>query len=424
MYKSIKVLPVVVLIFSTSTHAAKIEKADEDSKSALKTGLELQVEAGVGYDSNIYRAPGESYINYADTCNVGTDPDCVDVNGTGYTFVDPEIHSGIYIPAELDLEFVKGTSDKNFLITSYKFDGEFYADSKYNNANNYSHKFRFGDEFVFKSVGSKANSIYVGGLLEHKKRLYLDRDTGEEQTSSGTAGPVGIGDRYTYDAVGIEADYKSRIRKLQYDVEFKLYERDYEDPVVVSQYDHTYFRLGGDIKYQIAKPTKLTVGYKYYTYDYSERPSRDADGKLFKSNPTRKYEYNVIDFTLRQRLAKSWLMYLDYERKTRDDKYVGYDNYTKDLLKARLHYEINKNNKIKLTYAYWERDYPNAYAFDNAAIGIQKQYDGTDIKLTSTTKLNKNNAIVVDFKYVDENTTDLRYDYDRYKVFVSYQWEK
>jgi hypothetical protein len=102
---------------------------------------------------------------------------------------------------------------------------------------------------------------------------------------------------------------------------------------------------------------------------------------------------------------------------------VGYDNYTKDLLKLRLHYEINKNNKIKITLDYWKRDYPNAYAFDNDAINIQKKYDGTDLKVSSTTKLDENKAIVAEFKYVDENSTDLRYDYDRYKAFVSFQWE-
>jgi hypothetical protein len=277
-----------------------------------------------------------------------------------------------------------------------------------------------GDEYVFSNVGSKVNSIYAGGLYEYKKRLYLDRDTGEEQTSSGN---IDVSNRYTYEAIGIEAEYKNRISKLQYDIEAKWSERDYEDPVAVSQYDHTYYRLGGDVKYQVAKPTKVTFGYKFYVYDYDERPSRDENGKLFRSNPTRKYDYNVFDVTLRQRFSESWVAYFDYERKTRKDKYVGYDDYTKDKFKVRLLYDINKNNEIKVSYAYWERDYPNAYAFDNRLIGISKQYDGTDLKVTSTTKLDKNKAIIAEFKYVDENTTDLRYDYDRYKAFVSFQWE-
>jgi hypothetical protein len=415
MYRWITFILVAVFGLSGNVNAAGKDKP------AMKTGLALDTEIGLGYDSNIYRAPGSSYINYADSCTIGVEPNCVvGSDGNGYIFVEPKIQSGMYIPAELNLDFVKGLTEKNFLVTEYKFDGEFYVDSKYDNANNYGHRFRVGDEYVIDHVGSKTHSIYVGGLLQHKKRLYLDRDTGEEQTSSGN---IDISSRYTYDAIGVEADYKNRVSAWQYDLEFKLYNRNYEDPVIVSQYDHTYYRVGADVKYQVAKPTKLTFGYKFYVYDYDERPSRDADGRLLLSNPTRKYEYNRFDFTVRQRFSDSLVAYFDYERKIRNDKYVGYDDYTKDLFKVRMLYKINKNNNIKVSYAYWERDYPNAFAFNNSSIRIPKQYDGTDLEISATTQLAENKAIVVDFEYVDENTTDLRYDYDRYKAFVSYQWE-
>ena len=421
MSKYKKVLLVAALVFSGSVGAATAAKSEDTSESVLKTGLQWDAQVGLGYDSNIYRAPGKPYIDYGKKCDPAEVANCeIREDGELHQFVEPEKKSGLLIPAEINLEYVNSLNEKNYLVTSYKFDGEFYTESKYDNANNYAHKFRFGNEHVYKNVGSKINSIYAGGLFEHKKRLYLDRDTGEEQTSSGN---IDVSNRYTYDAIGVEADYKNRISKLQYDIEAMWSERDYEDPVAVSQYDHTYYRLGGDVKYQVAKPTKVTFGYKFYVYDYDERPARSADGRLLKSNPTRKYDYNVFDITLRHRFSKSWLAYFDYERKIRKDKYVGYDDYTKDLFKVRLHYDINKNNKIKVSYAYWERDYPNAYAFDNQAIGIAKQYDGTDLKVSSTTKLDKNKSIIVDFKYVDENTTDLRYDYDRYKAFISFQWE-
>jgi hypothetical protein len=421
MIKCIKTLLVAAFLVSVNVNAETANKTDNTSEGPLKTGLLWGAKVGLGYDSNIYRAPGESYIDYGKRCDPAVVANCeIRDDGQFHQYVEPEKKSGLLIPAELDLEFVKSLSEKNYLVTTYKFDGEFYTESKYDNANNYSHRIRLGDEYVFNHVGRKVNSLYAGGLYEHKKRLYLDRDTGEEQTSSGN---IDISNRYTYDAIGLEADYKNRISKWQYDVEAKWSERDYEDPVQVSQYDHTYYRLGGDVKYQVAKPTKLTVGYKFYVYDYDERPSRDSNGNLFLSNPTRKYEYNVFDVTVRHRFSKAWLAYIDYERKTRTDKYVGYDNYTKDLFKLRLHYAINKNNKIKVSLDYWERNYPNAFAFDNDVIGIQKKYDGTDFKVSSTTKLDKNKSIVVDFKYVDENTTDLRYDYDRYKAFVSFQWE-
>ena len=89
----------------------------------------------------------------------------------------------------------------------------------------------------------------------------------------------------------------------------------------------------------------------------------------------------------------------------------------------RLHYVINKNNRLKLSYAYWKRDYPNAYAFDNQALNISKKYDGTEVKLIWKNSLDERKTIVVDVDYYDENSTDLRYDYTRYKTSVSFQWQ-
>lgn len=419
MSRSIKSISFVALMSFGCVNAATIEQSNR--QPAIKTGLQWDAEIGLGYDNNIYRAPGDSYIDYGKICDPTIEVNCAPrEDGANHALIEPVKQSGAYIPANVDLEYVNRLSGNNFMLVGYKFDSETYADSKYDNANNYGHKVRLGDEFVIENVGNKTHSVYAGGLFEYKKRLYLDRDTGEEQTS---AGNIDISNRYTYKSIGIDAQYKNRINAFQYDVEVKWYQRDYEDPVDVSQYDHTYFRLGGDVSYKLAKLTKLTLGYKYYVYDYDERPSRSSDGRLLTSNPAREYQYDKVDVTLRHRISKSWLAYLDYKRKTRTDKYVGYDNYTKDLVKVRIRYDVNKNHKIKFSYAYWERDYPNAYAFDNKDIGISKQYDGVDLKLSSTTQLDKSKSIAVDIKYVDENSSDLRYDYDRYKVFVSFQWE-
>lgn len=444
-------VPAFVLGVSVCLNAEAAKKSGEESEVVMKSGLQWGAHAGLGYDSNIYRAPSESYINYADPCDAvapGIEPNCVDsadglLNNNavpdnannGYMLIEPEVQSGAFIPAKFELDFVHPTSKKNFLVIDYKAKGDFYLDSNYTNANSYGHKFRFGDQFVYLTKHTDQHSFYIGGLLEYKKRLYLDRDSGDEQESSRG---VDISERYTYNAVGLEGKLKGRTGALRYEVNAKLQERDYEDPVAVDQYDYSYVLLGGKVKYKFARSSKITLVYDYFTYDYDERRSRNTDGDLrtevtpgnFVPNPPREYEYNRFKVTLRQRLVKGWLVYLDYENKTRTDLYQGYDDYTKDLFKVRVHYQLNKNSKIKLSYASWERDYPNGFAFDNNEIdlsdigdtNIKKEYDGTEITLSWESKLKKNNAIILDFEYDDENSTDLRYDYDRYKVFVAYQW--
>ena len=409
------------------------EKTEDDNKTDPSSGLEWKLDAGLGYDSNIYRAPGAPYINYADSCTLA-DANCVDSadnvtgNNLGYVKVSPQIKSGVFIPLELKVDYLKNLATNNIFLASYTASGDFYAQSQYNNANNYGNKLHAGDQWIFSTQHNQQHSFYVGGLLEYKKRLYLDRDTGEDQE---TAAHVDISGRYTYDAYGLESVLEGKVNGFQYAIDATIAKRNYEDPVVVSQYDHTYYSLGGKTKFRLAKFTKLSVGYDYYIYDYVERPSRSLiDGRLLVSNPPRKYQYNKINVSLRQRLSKAWLVYLDYEHRTRTDKYQGYDNYTKNLFKTRLHYVINKSNRLKFSYTYWKRDYPNAFAYDNAdydataaVVNISKKYDGSEAKLSWTNALDRHKAIVFEVDYYKENSSDLRYDFERYRTLVSFEWE-
>jgi hypothetical protein len=394
--------------------------------AAEKSTLEWSASAGLGYDSNVFRAPSDSYIDYGKSFNADqVGRECVELFSPSrgrliwYCTVDPEVQSGMVIPLEVDAEYTKSTSDANRLVADYKFDAGLYPESKFENANQFYHRFEFGDEYTYNKKGRREDTIYVGGRIEYRKRLYLDRDTGEEQEFNGTV----VSKRYTYTAAGVEAELENKTSKIQYSLNARFLDRNYEDPVQISEYDHVYYRLGGELEFDLAKHSKLSLDYDYYVYDYSDRPSRSADGRLLTANPTREYEYNVFGITLRHRFSKAWLVYFDYENKERTDKYVGYDNYTKDLFKARIRYDINRNNELKLDYSYWERDYPNAYAFDSDALGIQKQYDGTETEVVYIHKLDKHKNFNVEFTYVDENSTDLRYAYERFVTFATIEWE-
>jgi len=409
------VLPAVFLSLCSCFTVSAADSTESDSKRNPSPGLEWEVDAGIGYNSNIYRAPSDPYIDYAKKCTVPS-ANCVG----GYVMVYPQIKSGVFIPLELNLDYSKNLAANSMFLASYKAEGEFYAQSQYHNANSYGNKLTVGDQWMFSANQDRQQSLYVGGLLEYKKRLYLDRDTGADQE---TAAGVDISKRYTYDSYGLESEFEGKQSDFQYAVNAAVEKRNYEDPVVVSQYDHTYYTAGGKAKYKLSPSTKLSAGYDYYMYNYVERPSRSLDGRLLVSNPTRKYVLNNIGVTLRHRFSKAWLVYLDYDYKTRTDKYQGYDDYTKNQVKMRLHYVINKNNRLKLSYAYWKRDYPYAYAFDNQAINISKKYDGSEVKLIWKTSLDKRKTIVVDVDYYNENSTDLRYDYSSYQTSVFFQWQ-
>jgi len=375
------------------------------------------VETGLGYDSNIYRAPDADYIDFAKICTPNVPEGAADIcqtrsDGRPHPLTQPKIKSGTFADLGFGGIYLNNIRKDIELITDYKFQGRFYLDSGYSNANQYSHNFSFGARHTFNSSGKKKDSIYGGIIYGQKKKRYLDRDTGEEQIFSAQD----VSGRYTYDMLGAEARLKKRTGNIQYKLNAEYQQRDYLNEIVISEYDHDYYRLGGDVTYPFSKATKLTVGYDYSFYKYKDRPSRNTQGRLLRANPKREYEYTKVKTTVRHRFDKTWLAYFDYERRERIDGYQGYDDYTKNLVKTRIHYKINRDTKVKVSLAYWERDYPNAFAFDNFLKDIKKKYDGFDARLGLEMNRDKHTSLLADLKYNEENSSDLRYSYDRFRL--------
>ncbi|HEC18864.1 MAG TPA: hypothetical protein ENI97_05915 [Gammaproteobacteria bacterium] len=385
---------------------------------SLASEFSWTVAPGLGYDSNIYRAPSGDYIDYAKSCTpVGGNCQIRD-DGAAHPLVSPKVQSGAFVDTNLDGAYQKPLQKGTDFKVEYKFRGRFYTDSKYSNANQYHHLMRIGAQHILNTAGKLSDSLYAGIKFGKKRRLYLDRDSGDEQVFANED----VSGRYTYAMTGAEVLFKKRIGKIKYKLGAELQKRDYVDEVVISQYDHDYFRVGGDVKYPFSKRTKGTLGYEYSSYDYSDRPSRNALGKLLTANPKRKYTYNKLSATLRHRFNRSWLTYVDYVYAQRDDAYQSYDNYTKNMLKLRTHYRWDKN-KLKMSVAYWERDYPNAFAFDNFVKDISKQYDGVNASIRWLKAYSDRMTFTTGLRYTQENSTDLRYDYDRYRLSFAVSWD-
>ena len=393
----------VVGVMSTHAYAAETGTKPKAKKDEVKAGLSWNANAGIGFDSNIYRAPSEAYIDYAPTASVA---------------VTPDEQSGFYVPLGLKGVYRDILNDRDSLLGSYRFSGDLYAGSGLSNANNFSHKLRLGNEHIVKKGKAGSNTVYVGVLISSVKDQYVDRDSGLDQT----AATVDVSDRYSYNATGVEAAYNSNTDKTKYSVKFKMIKRDYDDPVVISQYDNTYMSLGGDVQYRLSKPSKLKLGIRHYTYDYDERPSRNAQGRLFASNPTRKYTYDEFSIAYAYRINKKWRSYAEYVIKQRSDDYVGYHDYDANKIRLRFKYRHNKKLQMKLALTSWQRDYSNAFAFDRQAQGAL-DYDGVIVEFDSEYHMDKHKSFVAELNWRDDNSTDLRYDYQHSKVLVGMKWK-
>lgn len=362
--------------------------------------------AGLGYDSNPYLAPSSSYVDYA-ALPSGSNP-----------VVVPRVQSGFFVPLETELEATHLLNGDTRLRGSANLDGHVFLDSDLSKANVYNARLRAGPEFVLDRKGKIEDRVYAGVFIGKHRKVYFDRDSGTDKT---TAAGADISQRYSYVGTGIEADYSHRTGAVGYGVNGKYARNDFEDPVVVSQLDHTFFQLGATLGFSIAPPTKLALAYDHSVRDYSDRHARNAQGVYSNRNPMLVYTYNDVGMSLRQRLANDWVAHLDYDYSQREDGYVGYNDSNQHKYGARVLYRSGRLNG-RLALEHWIRDYPNAFAYDEVVPGIKKTYDGTNAKLKAEWERSKHVSFWSEATYVTQDSSDLRYAYDRNIVMVGMGW--
>jgi len=393
--------PAALVIAMALSATATAATAPEQSP-AKAIAFNWSAKTGLGYDSNAYRAPSSSYTDLAPAVPVP---------------VNPTTKSGVFVPFEIKIDAETNSGKNNRLIGSAALDGSLYLGSGLGNASEYNIDFAGGIEHVLKREGKSEDTLYFGGLIGKHKQVYVDHDTGQSKT---TAGLIDISGRYSYFSVGAEAEYKHRIGKFDYGFNGKLMINDYEDPIVVSQEDHTYFTLGADASVPLASQTRMNFSFDHKIRDYSKRHSRDAQGRLANANPLLTYTYDKLGVTVRNRFSEQWLVYGDLDLTQRADNNVGYNDYSQNRIGGRVLFEQG-NIKGRLALHHWSRDYPNGFAFDRP-VGGSKTYSGNDLKITAELAQSKNTAYWAELVYDSQTATDLRYDYVRTLVMAGMSW--
>ena len=389
-----KILFIIPLLLSF-TAAAATETKDEQSN------ITWFAATGLGYDSNVYQAPSAPYTDFSLTVPV---------------VVTPEKQSGFFIPLEVKIT-AENKNMNNRWIGSASLKGNFYANADIRNANEYDLDLSGGGKHILERKGAVEDTVFYGIFAGKHEQTYADRDTGLEKTTSAGSG---ISDRYSHTSIGVEAEYKHRVGSVDYGVKGKYAENDFADPVVVSQLDNTHLKVGADLEFEVSSVSKLKLSYNHAVQDFSDRHAHDASGVLRGANPLLSYTYNGIGASLRNRLSADWVLYFDYDRTRRTDNYMAYNDYTQNKYSARILYG-NGDVKARLALERWTRDYPNAYAFDVAAQG-KKKHDGSNLKFKADWAKSANSSLWTEVIFNIQNSTDLRYDYERKQVMAGMSW--
>lgn len=377
-----------------------VERQRQDERQFA--GLVFRARVGFGSDDNAFRTPSQNYIDFSDP---------------NLPLITPEVQSGTFVPVSLSAKYNVNSFKYEGFYGAYRLLGRYYTDELLENANEYLHEASFGNEYRRKK-GSREREVYSAFKIAQNDEVYYDPDDGIPRSSGGEA----IDERMNYLRYGPELTARQSHKRLAFGVKIKGQLWNYEDTGVVPEYDHEFFEFGLHTQYKFTRTSLLRVEVEKYSRRYGDRPSYDLDGAQRVGNPDVRYDYLAATLTARQRLFDNMWFGLDYERTERTDRYLGYNDYTRDSYGFELHWRPHRRFELELGGFYRIYDYPNAFAFNNPIAG-RKTYESAFGNIVGTFDMTATLSLVAEASYRGAASTDTRLAYDRYQYVLGIRWQ-
>ena len=400
-----KMIPAAVAVIAAIAMTASVAHAADEKVKAPSASTSWSAEAGLGYDSNVYRTHSGSYTDFAPLIAVP---------------VTPKVQSGFFVPLEVKGKYLSSTALGTHLAASGRVHGRIYANSALSKGNDYNYAARIGLNNLFARQGKRTDELYAGLLVGRHQKAYVDRDNGGDKLT--TVNQADISNRYNYNTLGIEARFSKEIGAIQYGLEGVIENRDHDDPVVVDQYDHRYSEFGGNVEFKLAQTSQLKLSYAHTVRDYAERNARDLNGTYANANGLLKYTDNNLKLSSRNQLGQDWVGYLDYAYTQRADNFQGYADYTENEFGVRVIYAPGEQWRTHFAASRQKRNYANAYAYDEPT-QPRLTADGSKVKIKSEYMRSPRHSLWTELEYDIWNTNDLRFDYGRYQIMAGMKWD-
>jgi hypothetical protein len=378
-------------------------RAEKLSEKKPLFNFSLGARVGYGYDDNVFRTPGQSYIDFADP---------------NLPLVTPEIYSGAFVPVDFNTRFSVNSLKWESFFAAYRLAGRAHNDPQLNNADEFSHELRFGSEFD-RREGSRWSRVYSAFTMAQHDEIYYDPDDGQPRL----AGSDEIDDRMNYVRYGPELALLQRFDKLSFGLRIKGQLWDYEDTELVPEYDHEYFLFGSNVQYKFAPSSLLRLTIDKSSRRYSDRTAYDLNGNQLVTNPTLRYDYLEIGLLARQRITRNMWFGFGYELTDRTDRYVGYNDYSRDAYKFEFNWSPHARFELEAKAYYRIYDFPNAFAYNNPVAGL-KTLESADGKVLATFRMTANLSISAEVEYREVVSTDARIGYDRMRYSIGVVWQQ
>ena len=385
---------------ASDTILVRVKKRRKEKKLG---DFDLHATIGFGNDSNVYRAPSQPYVDFADPT---------------FPVVVPEEISGAYLPVDVSAKYSVNSLKYESFFGEYRLSGRYYTDKELDNANEFSHEIRFGSEFDRKE-GARTREVYSAFTIAQHDETYFDPDDGVART----VGEELIDDRLNYVRYGPEMRFRQSHERLSIGMRIKGQLWNYQKTEVVPEYDHEYFVLGTNVQYRFTRTSLLRLTVDATSRRFGDRPSFDLNGQQPITNKELRYDYLDVGLLARQRITRNMWFGFGYERTSRTDKFLGYNNYTRDSYKFEFSWSPSPRFDLDLDTYYRNYSFPNAFAFNNPVAG-PKTLESAYGKLTATFRMTPGLHLVAEALYRESVSTDTRIGYDRNRYSIGVLWRQ
>ncbi len=377
-------------------------RADRREKEKPMANFEIAARVGAGSDDNIFRAPGQPYVDFSDPA---------------LPIVTPEKYSATFVPVDFRAKYqVNSLKWENF-FGAYRMSGRFYDGDIESNADEYVHELRFGSEFDRRDE-DRRRRVYSAFVIAKHHEQYVDPDTGAPRISNG----VDISDRMNYVRYGPRLTTVQKFGNFSFGLRMKGELWDYEETGVVPEYDHEYFLFGGNAQYKFGPSTLVRLTVEKSSRRYNSRPSFDLNGNQLITNPAVRYDYLEYGLTARQRLTDDIWFGFSFEMMDREDRYLGYNDFSRNSYNFEFHWDAGRRFDFEIGATYRDYDYPNAFAFHEPIAG-PKTLETMDSEVLGTWRLTRRFSLIADVDYREAASTDTRIEYDRMRYSLSLIWD-
>lgn len=367
------------------------------------TNFSLQAFAGFGTDDNIFRAPGQNYVDFADPT---------------LPLVTPEAVSGAFVPFDFRAKYSINSLKFESFYGAYRIAGRHYQDKELDNANEYSHEISFGSSYRRKDEDRERRVFSAFTFAQHDE-TYFDPDDGTVRVSNTEE----IDDRMNYTRYGPEVAWVQSYNRFALGLRMKGQLWNYEDTEVVPEYDHEYFVFAAHAQYRFTETSLLRVSVDKYSRRYGDRPAFDLNGDQIVTNPDLRYDYLAVGFTARQRITRNMWFGFNVERTERQDRYLGYNDYTRDEFGVDYRWTPSPRFKFEVAAYYRNYDYPNAFAFHNPVVGL-KTLETVRGNLLAEFRWTTHLSIKAEAEFRESTSTDTRIGYDRTWFSLGVTWQQ